>query len=70
MKRIKRDRHLTPDEAARYNAIRDEIEQEKPEINDQIRKRMAEKRKVTATRAGTKTLGQHIRAAREQLGES
>ncbi|MEO8496286.1 MAG: helix-turn-helix transcriptional regulator [Planctomycetota bacterium] len=70
MKRIQRDRHVTPDEAAKYNAIRDEVEQEKPEINDRIRKRMAEKRKATATQTGTQTLGQQIRAAREQLGES
>lgn len=70
MKRVQRDRNLTPDEAAKYDAIRDEIEQEKPEINDRIRKRMAEKRKVNAGRTETKTLGQCIRAARENLGES
>lgn len=70
MKRISRDRELTPDEAAKYNAIRDEVEQEKPKINDRIRKRMAEKRKANASRTETKTLGQRIRTARENLGES
>lgn len=42
MKRITRDRLLTPEESTKYNAIRDEIEQEKPEISDRIRKHMAE----------------------------
>ena len=70
MKRIERDRQLTPEEAAKYNLIRDEVEREKPEINDRIRNRMAEKRKVNAGRTETKTLGQRIRAARENLEES
>ena len=70
MKRITRDRHLTPEEAAKYNAIREEIEQEKPEIDARIRKRMAGKRKAEAGRSGVQTLGQRIRAAREALGES
>ncbi len=70
MKRIKRDRHLTPDEAAKYNSIRDEIDQEKSAVSDRIRKRIADKRRAAATRAGTKTLGQQIRAARERHGQS
>ncbi len=37
MKRIMRDRHLTPEEAAEYDTVRQQIEQEKPEINARIR---------------------------------
>jgi ribosome-binding protein aMBF1 (putative translation factor) len=70
MKRVTRDRHLTPEEAAKYNAIRDEIDGEKPEINARIRKRMAAKRKAEASKSGGQSLGQRIRAAREALGES
>ena len=70
MKRISRDRHVTPEEAAKYNAIRKEIDTEKPEIDARIRKRMATKRKAEASQSGEKTLGQRIRAAREALGES
>lgn len=44
MKRITRDRLLTPEEAAKYDAIREEIQQEKPEISDRIRKRMAKQK--------------------------
>jgi ribosome-binding protein aMBF1 (putative translation factor) len=70
MKRITRDRHLTPEEAAKYNAIREEIESEKPEINARIRKRISEKRKQQAAESNNQSLGQRIRAAREALGES
>lgn len=70
MKRITRDRRLTPAEAATYNAIRAGVEQEKPEINTRIRERMAAKRKAQATVAHRQTLGDRIRAAREALGES
>jgi len=70
MKRITRDRQLTAEEAAKYNAIREEIDREKPEINARIRKRMAAKRKAEASHWGVQTLGQRIRAAREALGES
>ena len=65
MKRITRDRHLTSEEAAKYRMIREGIEQEKPEINSRIRQTLSSKRK-----AGRKSLGQLIRAAREALGES
>ena len=70
MKRVTRDRQLTPAEADRYNAIREEIEAEKPKINARIRQRMDEKRKVDATGFGGQTVGQRIRAAREALGAS
>ena len=70
MKRITRDRHLTRQEADRYQAMRAEIEEEKPEINARIRQRMAAERKAEASRSGGQTLGQRIRAAREARGES
>ncbi len=70
MGRVSRNRRLTPEEAAEYNAVREQVEQEKPEINARIRARMAEKRRADAGRSGTQTLGQRIRAARDQLGES
>ena len=70
MKRITRNRRLTPEEAAKYDAIRDEIETEKPEIDARIRKRMAEKRKAEASQSSGQTLGQRILAARQALGES
>ena len=70
MKRVTRDNHLTSEEAAKYNAIRAEIDAEKPEINARIQKRMAAKRKGKAAQPDGQTLGQRIRAAREALGES
>lgn len=70
MKRMTRDRPLTPAEAEKYNAMRDEIEAEKPEINERIRERMTETRKVDATLSGGQSVGQRIRAAREALGAS
>ena len=70
MKRIARDRHLTAEEAAKYDKVRGEIEEEKADINARIRKRMAAKRKANARHSESQTLGQRIRAAREALGES
>ena len=70
MKRTVRDRHLTADEAAKYDAIREQIEREKPEINTRIRAQLAARRKAAAKRAGILTLGQKIRAAREARGQT
>lgn len=42
--RIIRDRYLTPAEADKYNTIREQVEQEKPEINDRIRAQMEQNR--------------------------
>ena len=69
MKRITRDRRLTADEAAKYDAIREQAEGDKPEVKARIRKRLAEQ-KGQASQSGEQTLGQRIRAAREALGES
>jgi ribosome-binding protein aMBF1 (putative translation factor) len=54
----------------KYNAIRKEIEAEKPEINARIRRRLAENRQQKAAESNSQSLGQRIRAAREALGES
>ena len=70
MKRVTRNRRLTPEEAAKYKVVRDQIEQEKPEINARIRARMAETRRAEARQTGRQTLGQRIRAARESIGQS
>ena len=63
MKRIIRDRRLTAEEAAKYDAIREQIEQEKPEINARIRAQLATRRKAAAEAAGVPTLGQKLRTA-------
>lgn len=47
MKRTIRNRRLTPEEAAKYNALREQIEREKPEITMRIRQRIASLRKWT-----------------------
>ena len=65
MKRITRERRLTAVEAAKYDALRRQIDLEKPEIEASIRGRLAARRKAAATRAGVPTLGQKIRIARE-----
>jgi ribosome-binding protein aMBF1 (putative translation factor) len=70
LKRIIRDRRLTAEEAAKDDAIREQIEQEKPEINARIRAQLAARRKAAAAGAGVATLGQKIRAAREARGDS
>jgi DNA-binding XRE family transcriptional regulator len=70
MKRKIRNRHLTAQEAADHQALRDQIARDKPQISARIRGRMADKRRADASTAGRKTLGQRIRAARESQGQS
>jgi hypothetical protein len=41
MKRIIRDRRLTPEEAARYNTIRQQVAEELPELVSRHHQRMA-----------------------------
>ena len=48
MKRIIRDRRLTPAEIAKDREIRELIENEKPELSQAIRQRMMPQRKVNA----------------------
>lgn len=69
VKRTIRNRRLTPEEAAGYNALRKQIEREKPEINRRIRQRMAQRRREAARRSGETTFGERIRAAREVRGQ-
>jgi hypothetical protein len=59
MKRITRDRHLTSEEATRYDAIREEIDQEKPEISDRIRKRLSERKTSVDSGAGVGSLSEN-----------
>ncbi len=52
MKRIIRYCKLTPEEASQYNAIREQIEKEKPEITARIRARVAATRRTGAGENG------------------
>ena len=70
MKRKIRARRLTPEEVEAYRKICHSIDEEKPEINARIRRRMAEIRQATAASQGAQTVGQRIRAARETRGLS
>ena len=70
MKRIVRDRRLTPEEIAEDRRVRALVEREKPEISARIRQRMAVIRQERAAAAGSSTLGARIRAAREAQGLS
>lgn len=65
MRRITREQRLTAAEAAKYDAIRKQIDLEKPQIDARIRRRLADRRKVAAAEAGIPTLGQRLRLARE-----
>lgn len=70
MKRTIRNRRLTPEEAARYNALREQIEREKPEITIRIRQRMAKRRREAARLSGEASFDQRLAAAREARGQS
>ena len=64
-RQITRDRKLTPEEAAKYREIREEIELEKPEI---IAK--AQQARSEARRRQLATIMQELKAAREAKGLS
>ncbi len=70
MKRITRDRKLTPEEAEKYNNVRKQVDSEKPVINAIIRGRLANQELANRNPSQESTLGQRLRAAREALGES
>ena len=70
MKRISRNRQLTPEEIERDRKVRAAVEQEKPEINARIRQEMAKVRKAKASERSTTTLGERIREVREARGLS
>ena len=64
-KQITRDRKLTPEEAAKYRKIREEVESEKPEI---IAK--AQQARCEARRQQLAAIMQELKAAREAKGLS
>ena len=64
-KEITRDRKLTPEEAAKYRRIREEVELEKPEI---IAK--AQRARCEARRQQLAAIMQKLKAAREAKGLS
>lgn len=63
MKRISRNRKLTPEEAAKYKAIREQIAEELPELIERRRQRMAALDQL-------QELLTHLKAAREAKGLS
>jgi ribosome-binding protein aMBF1 (putative translation factor) len=63
LKRIRRDRRLTDEEAAKYRQIRELIERDKPDIAAQVRARKAELKELDR-------LFDELRAAREAAGMS
>jgi DNA-binding XRE family transcriptional regulator len=63
MKRITRDRRLTPDEAAKYQAVREQVAGELPELVARHHERMA-------TLDRLHDLLQQLKAAREAKGLS
>jgi ribosome-binding protein aMBF1 (putative translation factor) len=63
MKRITRDRRLTPEEAAKYNTIREQIDQELPDLTARHHARLA-------TLDQLDTVLEQLKAAREAKGLS
>lgn len=63
MKRITRGRHLTPEEAAKYQAVRDQIAEELPEL-------IARHHERTATPDQVRAVLMELKAAREAKGVS
>lgn len=63
MKRITRDRHLTPEEAAKYKAIREQVAEELPDLVGRHHQRMAALDQVDE-------LLRQLKAAREEKGLS
>jgi len=64
-KQITRDRKLTPEEAAKYRKIREEVELEKPEIIAKAQRARSEARRQQLT-----AIMQELKAAREAKGLS
>lgn len=70
MKRISRGRKLTPEEAAKYDKIREQFEQEKPELSEYVRTKFRNRLAVKTQPVDTFVLGQKIRKMREASGQS
>lgn len=68
MDRIIRDRHLTPEEAAKYNAIRDKVAEELPELIARHEARTAEyAARITAITAKLQAQITRLSAEKEDL---
>ena len=63
MRRISRDRRLTPEEAAKYRKVREQVAAELPALIGRHHERMADQDQLAA-------LLQQLKAAREELGLS
>jgi DNA-binding XRE family transcriptional regulator len=63
MKRITRNRRLTPEEAAKYKEVREQVAEELPDLIERHHERMAALDQVGE-------LLKHLRAAREEKGLS
>jgi len=70
MKRVTRARELTPEEAEKYDDLREKVETERPEITARVRSQLARQRRARARQSGSPSLGERIRAAREASGLS
>lgn len=64
MRRIVRDRRLTPEEATRYNQVRDQIKAELPDLVHRHNQRMEASERLL------KGVLEELKAAREQKGLS
>lgn len=63
MKRITRDRRLTPEEAAKYKEVREQVAEELPDLIDRHHERMAVREELAE-------LLRQLKAAREAKGVS
>ena len=70
MNRKSRSSPLGPEQIEKDREVRALIEEEKPQINARILRRMAEIRQAEAAARGGPTLGQRLRSAREARGLS
>jgi ribosome-binding protein aMBF1 (putative translation factor) len=69
-RRVVNPTRLTPEQAAEYRRLREQVERDKPEILAEGRRLLAAKRQREAAAIGAATLGQLIRQAREARGWS
>ncbi len=68
LRRVVNPRKLTIEEAAEARRLRELVDKDKTEIVAEGRRLLAEKRRQQAASRGAATLGQKIRAAREDRG--
>ena len=70
IRRVVNPQRLAPGQVAEYRRLRQQVEQDKPEILAEGRRLLAAKRQRDAAAIGAATLGQKIRQAREARGWS